>query len=108
MYRDVNVDLNSIFIKGDPFPYIVFDNFLNDDDAEKLLIEHALASNDKKCGSYIQFNERKSGIKKYDQMGTQTQKVIDTLSSKEFMIWLEKLTSIKKLIPDPSLDIQNH
>ena len=39
-----------------------------------------------------------------DSMGPNTQNVIKKLSDKNFLNWLEKLTGINNLIPDPELD----
>ena len=92
------------FLNAEPFPYLVLDNFLDTEIANKLLAEHKSQGGSKKWGAYNHFNERKSGITKYDMMGETTKAVIDELSSKSFLNWLENVTGIKELVSDPDLD----
>ena len=92
------------FLIAEPFPHVVLDNFLDTRIANKLLVEHKSQGDSKSWGAYNHFNERKSGITKYDMMGETTKAVIDELSSQSFLNWLEKLTGISGLISDPDLD----
>ena len=89
---------------AEPFPHVVLDNFLDTRIANKLLVEHKSQGDSKSWGAYNHFNERKSGITKYDMMGETTKAVITELSSQSFLNWLEKLTGISGLISDPDLD----
>lgn len=103
-YKTVGKDAATSFLEAEPFPFIILDDFFNQKTAKKLLAEHIKQGDSKNWGAYNHFNERKSGITKYDMMGETTKQVIDALSSQEFLNWLEKLTGIKALIADPDLD----
>ena len=103
-YGDVEGELKKKFQNAHPFPYIVIDNFLNAQDAEKLLAEHIAQGDASSWGAYNHVNERKNGITKYEKMGLHTRAVIDALSSEKFLNWLVKLTGIEYLIHDPELD----
>ena len=92
------------FLNAEPFPHLVFDNFLDTEIANKLLAEHKGQGDAKSWGAYNHVNERKSGITKYNMMGKTTKAVIDELSSENFLDWLENLTGIDGLISDPDLD----
>ena len=97
-------ELSSSFAKGDPFPYLILDEFLDKTIAEKLLQEHKEQGSAKNWGAYNHVNERKSGITEYNRMGMITKSVIEELSSDWFLRWLEEITGIKKLVSDPDLD----
>jgi len=103
-YKLINEKTIKTFANADPFPFIVLDDFLAPEIAEKLLEEHKNQGSSKNWGAYNHINERKSGITKYHMMGNTTKLVIDSLSSKEFLRWLEELTGITGLIADPELD----
>ena len=103
-FGKVNTKLNNIFVNANPYPHIIIDDFLKFEDAEELLKEHSNETSEKYWGSYVHFNEKKSGMTKIDQMGPHTKKVIKKLSDKKFISWLEKLTGINDLIPDQELD----
>ena len=92
------------FLNAEPFPHLVLDDFLDTEIANKLLAEHESHGDSKRWGAYNHVNERKSGITKYDIMGETSKAVIDELSSKKFLRWLENLTGISGLISDPDLD----
>lgn len=100
--KDASLDRPSMSLE--PYPHIVIDNFLRIEDAEKLLDEHKKQDDQESWGAYVHFNERKSGITKFDQMGPHTQAVIEALSQPDFIDWLEKVTGIHGLLSDPDLD----
>ena len=103
-YKNPSQAVKKNFLIAEPFPHLVLDNFLDTRIANKLLVEHESQGESKSWGAYNHFNERKSGITKYDMMGETTKAVIDELSSQSFLNWLEKLTGISGLISDPDLD----
>ena len=57
------------FLNAEPFPYVILDDFLDNDVAEQLLEEHKNQGSAQNWGAYNHINERKSGITKYDEMG---------------------------------------
>ena len=103
-FDDINPQLAQVFASAKPYPHIVIDDFLNKKDADELLDEHVKQGSADQWGAYVHFNERKSGISKFDRMGPCTQAVIQALSEPNFFCWLEKLTGIKGLLADPDLD----
>lgn len=103
-HGDVNGELARSFRSSKPFPFIVLDNFLHEKDANKLLEEHINRGSRDKWGAYVHYNERKSGITKFDRMGPHSQAIIKALSGDEFLDWLQKLTKIDNLLPDSDLD----
>ena len=107
-YKNLAARLSSdvvTFRNADPFPYIVIDNFLENESAELLLKEFGQTQSDGgSWNQYTHFNERKSGLTRMDAMGKITRSVIDELSSPEFIGWLSELSGIEGLMPDPDLD----
>jgi len=107
-YKDLAARLSSdkvTFRNADPFPYIVIDNFLENESAELLLKEFGQKPSDGgSWNQYTHFNERKSGLTRMDAMGEITRSVIHELSSPEFIGWLSELSGIEGLMPDPELD----
>lgn len=96
--------LAASFQSAEPFPHIVIDNFLHEQDAQKLLQEHRAQDKGDGWGAYVHYNERKSGLTKFERMGTHTQAVIEALSSERFIHWLEQVSGIDALLADPDLD----
>ena len=94
-----------VFQSAQPFPYIIIDNFLEEDSAESLLKEFGQRPSDGgSWNQYTHFNERKSGLTRMKAMGNETRSVINELSSSEFVRWLSNLSGIEGLIADPDLD----
>ena len=71
---------------------------------DALLEEFEIPSVSGGWGHYVHYNERKLGATHLDRMGPHTQDVIATLSAPKFITWLEKVTGIAAIIPDPDLD----
>ena len=92
------------FTNAEPYPHIVIDNFLSEEACDALLEEFEMPSESGGWGHYVHYNERKLGATQLDRMGPQTQAIVAALSAQEFLDWLEKITGIDALIPDPDLD----
>ena len=92
------------FKNAAPYPHIVIDNFLDPEACDALLAEFDHPTETGGWGHYVHYNERKLGATQLEQMGPRTQEIIQTLSSKAFTEWLENITGIDALIPDPDLD----
>lgn len=103
-HGDPKAELALQFQKAEPFPNIVIDNFLEQADAERLLTEHEAIGNGDGWGAYVHYNERKSGLTKFERMGHHTRDVITALSGPEFLNWLQEVSGIDELMADPDLD----
>ena len=89
------------FANAKPFPYVVIDNFLNEDAANKLLEEHTSVVD---WNHYNHFNERKMATAQFEDFGPHTQEIVSKLQSESFLKYLSNLTGISDLLPDPNLD----
>ncbi len=96
--------LAASFAAAAPFPHIVIDDFLEMEACNALLAEFESPTENGGWGHYVHYNERKLGATQLDQMGPRTQEIIRALSEPNFLQWLEKVTGIGSLIPDPDLD----
>lgn len=84
-----------------PFSHIAFDNFLPEDILEKVLTEFPDV-NDAQWQQYKSETENgKLASSKYEMIPPHTRYVLDQLNTPPFLQFLEKLTGIKHLIPDP-------
>lgn len=92
------------FAGATPYPHIVIDDFLSVEACDALLDEFETPAESDGWGHYVHYNERKLGATQLDKMGPKTQAIVAALSSQEFLDWLEQVTGIKHLIPDPDLD----
>jgi Rps23 Pro-64 3,4-dihydroxylase Tpa1-like proline 4-hydroxylase len=95
-------DLSRRFQSAAPFPHIVIDDFLKPADAEAVLSEFRIPQ--KQAIHWRHYNENKQGLNRVDLMGSTIQKVIEELSSPDFIAVLRDLSGISGLRPDPELD----
>lgn len=86
-----------------PFPYGQFENFLEPWAAKKAMNSFP-SLQDSGWINYVHFNEKKHGLNKLDLIPSFLQEVIKALNSDEFVNHLSKLTGIKDLKADPSLE----
>jgi len=87
-----------------PFAHIAIDDFLTVEACDALLDEFEKPSESGGWGHYVHYNERKLGATQLEKMGPRTQEIVAALSSQAFLDWLEKVTGIEALVPDPELD----
>ncbi|MBT5665376.1 MAG: 2OG-Fe(II) oxygenase [Rhodospirillaceae bacterium] len=92
------------FADAEPFPHMVIDDFLDVGACAAILEEFDRPDETDIWGHYVHYNERKLGATQLDKMGPRTQAVVRELSSPKFLAWLERMTGISGLIPDPELD----
>ena len=84
-----------------PFSHIVFDNFLNEDILDRVLNEFPVVT-DPQWQQYKSETENgKLASSQYDLIPQNTRNLLDTLNTPPFLQFLEKLTGIQGLIPDP-------
>lgn len=88
------------YVNAKPFPHVVIDNFLPEEVLNKVLDEFPGS----KQIDWIDFDgdvQKKLGSKTEEQMGPFTRFLMYQLNSATFIKYLEKLTGIEGLIPDP-------
>lgn len=88
------------YVNARPFPHAVIDNFLPEEVLDKVLEEFPGS----KDIDWIDFDadvQKKLGSKTEQQMGPFTRFLMYQLNSATFIKFLEKLTGIEGLIPDP-------
>ena len=85
---------------GDPFPHIYFDELFNEKELSEVLEEFP-SFEDIKWKKYKSEYELKLASKTEDQFGPKTKAFVRFLNSETFLRFLEELTGIKNLIPDP-------
>lgn len=88
------------FQSGKPYPHIVIDNFLDPEALEKVLEEFP-DKNKKVWHDYQSHYENKQELNGEGKMGSFTQHLLYQFNSAPFLQFLENLTGIKDLIPDP-------
>ncbi|MHA7057578.1 2OG-Fe(II) oxygenase [Aquimarina sp. M1] len=90
--------------RAQPYPHIVYDDFLDKNAAEKALLVFPKIKDDGWI-HYVHVNEKKHGLNKLDLIPTFIrEKIIKELNSTHFVSYLEKLTGIKNLIPDATIE----
>ena len=82
-----------------PFPYISFENFLNFGTAQNMM--DAFPSIDENFYKYDNPLERKYAFDKVSELPAPIRDTLIELNSPPFLNFLEKLTGINGLIPDP-------
>ena len=100
---DVATKYHEEYLQGNPFPHIVIDNFLPNNILEEILEEFPSPEqiNWKK---YDKAFEKKLGAASEIQMGEKTRFLLYQLNSSIFLNFIEKLTGVQQLIPDPFFD----
>lgn len=87
---------------GDPFPHIVIDDALSPDVLRPVIAEIAASEVEQERQTNTTFNKRRTSD--VAKLGPATRRLIDDLNSAPFLIFLEKLTGIDALVPDPHLE----
>ncbi len=88
------------YASASPFPHIVIDDFLPAEVLDTVLAEFPSP----KSGSWEKYNDamqKKYGSRDEEALGPTTRMVLHELNSGAFLAFLEELTGIKGLIPDP-------
>ena len=97
----IAVESREKFIAAKPFAHIVMDDFLHPEAADALLSEFGTME---KWTHYNHYNERKMGLTNFEAFGTNTQRIVQELSSLQFLEFAQSLTGIGDLFADPDLD----
>lgn len=88
------------FKKGEPYEHVVIDDFLDPEALEKVLAEFP-DKNTKVWHDYQSHYENKQELNGEGKMGSFTQHLLYQFNSAPFLKFLEDLTGIEDLIPDP-------
>ncbi len=83
-----------------PFPHIVIDDFLPEETLDEILDEFPPAD-ETNWGKFDNPAERKLALRDETQMGPATRLLLHELNSSVFVSFLEGLTGVEGLIPDP-------
>jgi Rps23 Pro-64 3,4-dihydroxylase Tpa1-like proline 4-hydroxylase len=88
------------FLTAEPFPHVVFDDFLPPDVLEDVLSEFP-APEKPDWDAYDNSREVKLALADTEQMGPATRHLLAEFNSGVFVDFMERLTGIDALIPDP-------
>lgn len=98
---------STIYSSNSPYPHIIIDEFVTIDWVRKIAAEFSDLSNER---NWLDFNgknhrgkvvqQNKYHISDENLLGPYTQRLHYELKSEKFLYFLEKLTSIKNIIPD--------
>ncbi len=102
-FNRLGEDNRSRYISGRPFPHIVLDNVFPESVLDQVIQEFP-SINEIDWITFNNPNERKLASRDELQFGEVTRAFIHILNSKPFLVFLEKLTGIDNLIPDPALE----
>ncbi len=91
----------SLYQTAEPFSYVVLDNFLPEEILNKALSEFPDVSDPQWVEFKAETENSKLASNAYDLIPPTTRYVLDQLNTPPFLNFLEKLTGIKCLIPDP-------
>jgi hypothetical protein len=85
-----------------PFPHIKIDGHFPDERLRGIVGEIQAAQIDPEAPGYGWLDKRRAS--ELDRFPPKTRELVEELNSPPFIAWLEQLTGIEGLIPDPSLE----
>ena len=91
------------YIKGDPYPHVILDNFLNTETLQRALNEFPSLESSGWI-NYVHVNERKYGRNKSEAFPSVLKKIFEVLNSQPFVEFLSCLSGIQGLFADLSLE----
>ena len=91
----------SEFIKNKPFPNIIIKNLFNEDYLQQIINEMPNINDDKSKFYKGQYGNLKKQTIGEGQLKEKSKKFFHYLNSDEFLTFLENITGIKNLLPDP-------
>ena len=97
--RSVAKSLSQSYREAEPYPHICIDNFFPEDAAERVLID--LQSLPEKETAFARDQENKKVSYIPERLPDYTKNLFYALNSRPFILFLEDLTGIEGLIPDP-------
>ena len=100
----VSLREQSNYLNATPYPHIVLENFFNEDFLNKILDEFPDLKTIINSEEYSNKNEVKFSNNKYENFPKNIKYFFDFLNSKTFLLFLQRITSIKEsLMSDPYL-----
>ena len=100
----VSLREQSNYLNANPYPHIVLENFFNDDFLNQILDEFPDLKTIINSEEYSNKNEVKFSNNKYENFPKNIKYFFDFLNSKTFLLFLQRITSIKEsLVSDPYL-----
>ncbi len=100
--QQIGSNNKEIYMNADPFPHIVMDHFFDESILNSVLNEFPDLSSDR-WKSYKHAYSEKLANSSEEQLGELTRELIYQLNSSPFLRFLEQITGIEGLIPDPHL-----
>ncbi len=94
---------NQSYISGQPFPNIYFDNFF-DPEILNSILEEFPGQSDIEWKKFENNFAKKLATRNENQFGPSTKAFLHVLNSQPFIQFLEILTGIENLIPDPNFE----
>lgn len=96
-------ELKKQYNTEDPFPHIVIDNFVKEEELDKVEAGFPKVG-DEGWINYLHFNENKHGLNKMEAIPEAPRALIQELNTPKFVDFLSELTGINNLIADTSLE----
>lgn len=90
------------YANADPFPHIAIEDFIRPEIIAGVLSEVA-AGSDAQWSDMEDRYQKKSALNSTRAMGPKTRALIQFLNGQEVIMFLERLTGIEGLVPDPTL-----
>ncbi len=87
---------------AEPFPHLMLENFLPEDRIRRIAREIAAARIDPEAPGYGWLGKRRAS--EIDKFPPETRKLVEELNAPPFIRWLEEVTGIEGLYPDPYLE----
>lgn len=85
-----------------PFPHLVLENYFSEDRLRAVAAEIAAAKIDPEAPGYGWLGKRRAS--NLDEFPPRAKALVEELNGPEFIAWLEKVTGISDLQPDPYLE----
>lgn len=103
-WQDQVSKLHEQYELGKPFPHIVLDGFWQQEQADRLYELFPQDIDSKGWIHWQHYNENKHGLNTPALLPDEFRAAFEFLNSPVFISWLEKLTGIPGLLPDPALE----
>ena len=96
-------DLHAEYMAADPYPHMVFDDFLDRGIVAKA-VEEFPTLDPAQWNNYLHANERKFSNTDPETWGSSLQQILAVLNSPRFVTFVGNLIGVDNLLPDPTLE----